>query len=349
MRCDHKIFWPATRVRNVKANRMVLLNAMLWAVTSLFINTASANLAISEELSSCYLKAIVVSNGSAATQDDRTILLGYGELVGVEPDNLWGLSAIFSEIEAIAVEAIAKAECSNLDDKALELGKQVQAIKQANRKHLIIEKFSRLENGVEIWIKNETDDDIKGLVADVFVKDAFGEETNLFALPKYIDLPTDKLIQFEHDFGGYLTSKETEFLAAPVHSLNMFIEAKKILSAADLVWNSQEVTTPPSKQSEPVTTEEIKLLRNHLSSCWQQPAGLAGEDLRVDLLIKLDKVGGVIEVEVEDNYRYSLDKAFRSFANAAVRAVHDCQPLPMPVGKYDHWKEMFFSFHPSQM
>ena len=82
---------------------------------------ANANPDANMTLSACYMKAIVVSNDSTSTQDQRAVVLGYGEMVGVEPDNLWGLSTIFS-----GIETLAKVDCSNLDNKALEVGKRIQ-------------------------------------------------------------------------------------------------------------------------------------------------------------------------------------------------------------------------------
>lgn len=142
------------------------------------------------------------------------------------------------------------------------------------------------------------------------------------------------------DWSKYNAGKGSEKLsfarAAKDKSSDIFVKSDELLTANNSQPDANEGTAPLANQSEPVTSEEIKLIRRPLSSCWQQPAGMrADEDLRVDLLIELDKIGGVIEVEAEDSDRYSLDKAFKSFANAAVRAVHDCQSLPMPAEKYD--------------
>jgi colicin import membrane protein len=43
------------------------------------------------------------------------------------------------------------------------------------------------------------------------------------------------------------------------------------------------------------------------------------------------------------------DALFQLAAEAAIRAVQQCSPFPLPRDKYVHWKTITWEFDPSQM
>ena len=110
------------------------------------------------------------------------------------------------------------------------------------------------------------------------------------------------------------------------------------------------VKAPQTKAIAPIGLSELDRLRKHISDCWQPPIGAKGADqLKVDIQVKLEKDGTVRQAEIADRGRYSSDVLYRAAANAARRAVLDCQPLPLPPEKYQLWKEFIFGFDPKFM
>ena len=112
----------------------------------------------------------------------------------------------------------------------------------------------------------------------------------------------------------------------------------------------EAVKAPQTKVIAPLGLSELDRLRKHISDCWQPPIGAKGADrLKVDIQVKLEKDGSVKQAEIADRGRYSTDVLYRAAANAARRAVLDCQPLPLPPEKYQLWKEFIFGFDPKFM
>ena len=135
-------------------------------------------------------------------------------------------------------------------------------------------------------------------------------------------------------------------------------KTKKATAKQDKTALAQSVTSaigkavkaPQSKSIAPLGLSELDRLRKHISDCWQPPIGAKGADqLKVDIQVKLEKDGTVRQAEIADRARYSSDLLYRAAANAARRAVLDCQPLPLPPEKYQLWKEFIFGFDPKFM
>ena len=135
-------------------------------------------------------------------------------------------------------------------------------------------------------------------------------------------------------------------------------KTKKATAKQDKTALAQSVTSaigkavkaPQSKSIAPLGLSELDRLRKHISDCWQPPIGAKGADqLKVDIQVKLEKDGTVRQAEIADRARYSSDVLYRAAANAARRAVLDCQPLPLPPEKYQLWKEFIFGFDPKFM
>lgn len=110
------------------------------------------------------------------------------------------------------------------------------------------------------------------------------------------------------------------------------------------------VKAPEKTSVAPLGLSELDRLRAHISSCWEPPIGAKGADqLKVDIKVQLEKDGSVKQAEIEDRARYGSDVLYRAAANAARRAVLDCDPLPLPPEKYQQWKEFIFGFDPKFM
>ena len=94
-----------------------------------------------------------------------------------------------------------------------------------------------------------------------------------------------------------------------------------------------------------LTKYEIRELRNHIANCWNLPIGAS--DQEVDIFVKLKKDGTVEEAKIVDEISYNKSRGFRAASRAAVNAIISCQPLPLPMEKYESWKEFTFAFNPN--
>jgi len=112
----------------------------------------------------------------------------------------------------------------------------------------------------------------------------------------------------------------------------------------DTLQNSLQVN--PTKSTK-LGASEIDRLRMHISRCWSPPAAAPNaEKLAVDVRVRADSDGTVTSVESQDPDRFKVDGFYRVAARAAVRAVEECSPLPLPAEKHESWKDFIFHFDP---
>ena len=126
---------------------------------------------------------------------------------------------------------------------------------------------------------------------------------------------------------------------------------KKLKNANDLkntllaAVNSQ--TNKKIKKKLSLGISEIDMVKNHVQTCWNLPyGGTTIKDKTIDLKIKTNPDGSVVNVDIIDKKSYNDNPIFRATADAARRAVKDCSPLPTNPEKYDLWKNFTFQFDP---
>jgi len=104
----------------------------------------------------------------------------------------------------------------------------------------------------------------------------------------------------------------------------------------------------PKTTSGPLGMSVIDQLRSHLAVCWSPPPGAAGADaLIVDIIVRLNAKAEVEYVGIVEAARYKNNQTFKAAADAVMRAVFECSPLPLPLEKFETWKELQFEFNPS--
>lgn len=129
-------------------------------------------------------------------------------------------------------------------------------------------------------------------------------------------------------------------------------KAKQKQQAQDKLKSS--LTQAVSNEGNAEEQKQLKLgqsdfdrLRAHISKCWAPPLGAKGAaNLKVDILLELERDGKVRKAEILNVNRYKADKGYKVAADAALRAVIGCGNLPLPVEKYDLWKKFIFGFDP---
>ncbi len=100
-----------------------------------------------------------------------------------------------------------------------------------------------------------------------------------------------------------------------------------------------------------LSISEIDAIAGRLRACWNLDSGAMGiKDMIIEVRVFLNKDGTVRDAKILDTSRYNSDKAFRSVAESARRAVYVCQPYSIFANryadKYDMWKTMLLRFNP---
>ena len=116
---------------------------------------------------------------------------------------------------------------------------------------------------------------------------------------------------------------------------------------------NRALTAPPSRgreygRDETMSANEIDAFKAQVSQCWRPPTGgLGARDINVKLRIRF-KPDGTLEKPPE-LANFSGSPFFRPAAEAAQRAVWQCQPYRMPKEKYATWRDMILNFDPREM
>jgi outer membrane biosynthesis protein TonB len=97
-----------------------------------------------------------------------------------------------------------------------------------------------------------------------------------------------------------------------------------------------------------VTQSDIAYLSAQIGRCWNPPIAVAGaEDLAVKLRLGFRADGHLASEPVVVNT--SGDEAFRVAADAAMRALKQCEPYDLPGENADVWSDVIFNFDPRYM
>lgn len=128
--------------------------------------------------------------------------------------------------------------------------------------------------------------------------------------------------------------------------------ASILKNLAPVEETSKPNTSQQGEIAQTITADEMSAVRQQLTNCWNLLPGARDADkLAVELRIQVFPDRTVKSVEVMDQARYGTDPFFRAAADSAVRAVRNpaCNPLNLPVNKYDLWKDIIFNFDPRGM
>lgn len=100
-----------------------------------------------------------------------------------------------------------------------------------------------------------------------------------------------------------------------------------------------------------LSLSEIDAIRSQVAACWNVPSGaMDAENLRIEVRVFMETDGTVKKVDVLSTSRMN-DPLFRAAAESAVRALLNprCNPLKLPINKYQEWKVFTMSFDPKEM
>ncbi len=116
----------------------------------------------------------------------------------------------------------------------------------------------------------------------------------------------------------------------------------------NLVANA--ISSKPKNLLKPFGVSEIDLLKRHIANFWTPPIGAAGaENLIVDIFMEFNKEGYVLKAQWVNKGLNANNSFYKAAANAAIRAVKDAEPMPLPSSKFSEWKTLIFRFDPATM
>ena len=104
--------------------------------------------------------------------------------------------------------------------------------------------------------------------------------------------------------------------------------------------------------TQPMSLSEMDAIMSQIAKCWNVPAGVKNaQDLKIVVYAEFNQDGSFTKVELaQEKARYGSDSAFRSAADAAIRAVKQCSPLQnLPADKYSRWRTLELHFDPKYM
>ena len=99
-----------------------------------------------------------------------------------------------------------------------------------------------------------------------------------------------------------------------------------------------------------MTISLIQSLSRQVRRCWNPPIGAdQSEAPIVDIMISLRRDGSLAEPPQVENQARMSEPFFRASAEAAIRAINQCQPYDLPGDQYNLWREIDWTFDPSKM
>lgn len=121
-----------------------------------------------------------------------------------------------------------------------------------------------------------------------------------------------------------------------------FVAMKNIVSNA--------MSSKPKNLLKPFGVSEIDILKKHISEYWSPPIGASGaENLIVDIFMEFNKEGFILKAEWVNKGFNANNSFYKAAANAAIRAVKDAEPMPLPISKFSQWKTLTLRFDPKKM
>ena len=121
-----------------------------------------------------------------------------------------------------------------------------------------------------------------------------------------------------------------------------FVAMKNIVSNA--------MSSKPKNLLKPFGVSEIDILKKHISEYWSPPIGASGaENLIVDIFMEFNKKGYILKAEWVNKGFNANNSFYKAAANAAIRAVRDAEPMPLPISKFSQWKTLTLRFDPKKM
>ena len=123
---------------------------------------------------------------------------------------------------------------------------------------------------------------------------------------------------------------------------------------AEIVKTNNDVTQDQVKNvgNSKLTLSEEDALKAQIFGCWSIPLGLPyDENLLVRIKLELKPDGTISKIEILDHDRMNQPGQgfYKVLVESVLRAIKLCEPLKVPVGGYERWKELQLNFDAREM
>ena len=101
-----------------------------------------------------------------------------------------------------------------------------------------------------------------------------------------------------------------------------------------------------------LTLSEEDAIKSQIFRCWSIPLGLPyNENLLVRIKLELKPDGTISKIEILDHDRMNQpgQSFYKVLVESVLRAIKLCEPLKVPVGDYEKWKELYINFDAREM
>jgi hypothetical protein len=116
--------------------------------------------------------------------------------------------------------------------------------------------------------------------------------------------------------------------------------------------NKGPVLGAPEGRDQRLTASELAIIGQIIKSCVQTKWNVLGggesaqhTQIKIRLRFNADgRLAAAPQVLNPQNSPY-----FLAVQESAIRAVHECEPYPLPAAKYEYWKDIVLNFDPRDM
>jgi hypothetical protein len=171
----------------------------------------------------------------------------------------------------------------------------------------------------------------------------------------------------DHPIGNFLNQKRKFVFRALIAGVLFFLFASLVIplyplkvqndlflesltSLREQSPNSAVVDTPPAIIADNDFSATSEKLRIQIGDCWDIPKNVpTGQQMPVEVLISINRDHTIHDAHIVDQERLKVDQNFQLMANAALNALKKpaCSHLDLPDEKYEEWKDIDFTFDPS--
>jgi len=97
------------------------------------------------------------------------------------------------------------------------------------------------------------------------------------------------------------------------------------------------------------TMDLVDALRNQIAQCWSPPVGAPNPERLIVTFELFLNPDGTIAQQPQLTSGAPNDPFLRAAADAAQRAIYECQPYRLPADRYTQWRDIAFTFDPRKM
>jgi len=149
-----------------------------------------------------------------------------------------------------------------------------------------------------------------------------------------------------------LLNESGEKIIIDAESIKALINESIEQGEENLKSNNDNLEDNKNLNNSVLTLSEEDALKAQIFGCWSIPLGLPyNENLLVKIKLELKPDGTISKIEILDHDRMNQPGQgfYKVLVESVLRAIKLCEPLKVPVGGYERWKELYLNFDAREM